>query len=93
MSGYGLRIRDPATGDVIIDYTDSLTLTLGRVSTTTAAGSVTDAALAGGLAWAVIEGADFDRFGKTITLPARGGTTISWTASNFSADIIYGLRS
>lgn len=93
MSGYGLRLRDPVTGDIVVDYTDSLTLTLGKVSTTSASGSVTNADLADGLAWAVIEGADFDRFGKIITLPVRGGTTISWTASNFSADIIYGLRS
>lgn len=90
---YGLRIRDPATGEILFDFPDSITRKLGVVSTTSAAGSITDARFTsgGGTPWfAVLGDITFDRFGKEVSV---SGTTLSWTASNFDAKIIYGLRS
>lgn len=90
---YGLRIRDPATGEIMFDFSDSITRKLGMVSTTSSSGSITESRFTsgGGTPWfCVIGDIDFGNFGKDVLI---SGTTLSWTASNFAADIIYGLRS
>lgn len=90
---FGMRVRDPVTGEILVDYTTSITRKLGKVSTTTAAGSVTDARFTAGEGepWSTTLGnISFDSFGKEVSIV---GNVLSWTASNFAADIIYGLRS
>ena len=90
---FGLRIRDPATGAILFDFPDSVTRKLGMVSTTSSSGSITEARFTSGegTPWfCVIGDINFDNFGKEVSI---SGTTLSWTSSNFDADIIYGLRS
>lgn len=50
---YGLRIRDKATGAIMLDVTDSITRFLGSVTVTDTVqnGSVTHAGFADGVPW------------------------------------------
>lgn len=84
---FGIKVLD-ASGNQMLGSDDRITRVLGITSSTTAADSLTDSRFADGTPWSVVLGADYSAWGKTVTF---SGTTMSWTASSFSGNIVYGI--
>ena len=90
-----LRIRDAATGNVIVDYSDRLGTIIGVVETGKNNGSVSSPAFALGEPFYALVKVDAGAsvFGPKITF---SGTTLSWQfrdnglTSNASWRIVYG---
>jgi hypothetical protein len=97
----GLRVRDAATGAVLVEITDRLTRVIGVVNTGTSPGSISVPGMATGLGWGCVQEVpppnpnivNRYRFPR-ITI---SGTTLSWdfpgTASlpAVACDVIYGV--
>lgn len=88
-----LVIRNPATGAVEIDSTTDLQRLIGSVTTVAGqAGAITVPEFATGTPWAaVVENGLFMGQGEGMPPePTISGTTLSWTASDRSARILFG---
>jgi len=93
----GLRIRDPATGAVLITLDTHLTKILGSFNTGTADGSIADGNLANGTPFFATLPPD-STAGKATPSFTINGSGISWTwpgnppaSGRLAADVTYGF--
>lgn len=87
---FGVLIND-ASGAEVLKLDRRLPRYLGTIALTVAAGSATDARLAGGTPWFWLNRSGFaigTTPGRTVTF---SGTTISWSAGDQPQDLNYGL--
>lgn len=81
MAVYGLRVKHPTTGVVLLEITDRITRILGSLSTGTTSGSYT---VSTSLGTAFFVCAVSSNFSATQTTPSIvvSGNTVTWTFNN-----------
>lgn len=99
----GVRVRDRATGNIILDITDRLTRVIGVFNSGSAAGSLNVPAFAMGAGWAAVLEAQLPPSSPSTLysypIISISGTTLSWSFPNYQGqsitiipcDIIYGV--
>lgn len=101
----GLRVRDRATGTIILDITDRLTRVIGVINSGSAAGSVSIPAFSLGGGWAAVlesqlpPSSPSTLYSYPIVSIDNVNLTLSWSFPNYQGqtvtiipcDIIYGV--
>lgn len=88
---YGIRIKHPDTGEVLLELTSRITRKVGTASTGAAAGSLTVPTTVEGEVWFVpITFPYVGAFYGTTPSMSLSGRTISWTA-NCNTTFLYGV--
>jgi hypothetical protein len=92
---FGLRVRRPDNGAVLLDTSTSMTRILGTVLTTAnTAGALSHPGFATGLPFAVVN--PTSQITPNDTYPSASvdsNGVLSWTAATITVLIIYGVRS
>ncbi len=75
---YGLRVKRPVTGEVLLEITDRITRVLGTISTGTSNGTITVDSVHGSAFFVCLIGNDFD---SQYAQPGVviNGNTCTWT--------------
>lgn len=92
----GLRIRDPNTGQVIVDITDRLTKVVGVTSTGTSNGSISPPAFSQGTPFFCVLSPPLDFESYVYPTLYVDGNRIRWEFTDYylpneSVDFVYGI--